>query len=809
MSLLSQSATRLPQARDRAGIANAIRSVLSARHLYAAVLACAWFLLVLRTGTSQDPIGIDSSWSLVLAWAFEHELQWGSDLQFTYGPLGFLHPLAGYFPDTYALHFTAQLAITAAQALIFARVAMLLPAGVSLLFFGTMMYWSHFLWADSAVFACVAMILVLASGWLASGEHRLRTPLGALLLLLGAVFAWTKFTWLVLWIGAIAVLALRVRLGAGLRRALGVVALAACLALLVWFAAGQSLHALLRYVAASSDISSGYLSAMSAPPAKPSIEILGVCAAAAYLLLLALLWWHDRRNVAAAALLGFNGFALFLIWHATYTRADGHVDLLFPTLALLPFVLLADRNLRTSRATTIAAAACSLGITIAGAFVVNFSPSNALGNVMAMARANAGILAHPVDRQGFLDSIWQNYAIKHDLPRIRARVADRTVDLLTTSQGMLLLNRLNYAPRPVMQSYAAYTEKLDRENEAYFLGDRAPDFVLLKLDPIDQRFPAEEDSLALIALLRRYRPVLSEAGYLLLERTAVHPQAAPDPATLAAIDGRLGDYLDVPDPGDGTLICYADVDLSWLGRLYRFVFREPVLLMDLETTAGQHEFRFVPGIGRAGFLLSPALVNDEAYMKTTLGNSPPRARRLRLRAAAAWQGLLFEPRTRIRLAVGAAFPVHEKFEDASQFAYPNFNLAPAVAHGTTNKIVEDGHEALFMHAPATLEFALPPGKYALTGLFGITASAYTQASCPGADGIDLQVAVTDGVTDHTIARSHIDPFRNLRDRGDQRLNLEPIRIAAGQHLEISVLPARNTVCDWGYVRDIHIGPSPH
>src|SRR5262249_26204758 len=104
------------------------------------------------------------------------------------------------------------------------------------------------------------------------------------------------------------------------------------------------------------------------------------------------------------------------------------------------------------------------------------------------------------------------------LPRIRSRVGERPVDLLSYAQGFLFLNHLTWSPRPVLQSYSASSPNLARVNAEHFRSERAPDFVVLALAPVDGRLPALEDGPALLAILRRYHPVLVERGLVLVER---------------------------------------------------------------------------------------------------------------------------------------------------------------------------------------------------------------------------------------------------------------------------------------------------
>ena len=63
-----------------------------------------------------------------------------------------------------------------------------------------------------------------------------------------------------------------------------------------------------------------------------------------------------------------------------------------------------------------------------------------------------------------------------------------------------------WSPRPVLQSYSAYTKELSLQNAAHLLGERAPRNVLFNVQPIDNRLPSLEDGSSWPVLLANYLP---------------------------------------------------------------------------------------------------------------------------------------------------------------------------------------------------------------------------------------------------------------------------------------------------------------
>ena len=93
------------------------------------------------------------------------------------------------------------------------------------------------------------------------------------------------------------------------------------------------------------------------------------------------------------------------------------------------------------------------------------------------------------------------------LAKLRHSVEDfrippgRSADIYPWNITDLLANKLMYRPRPIMQSYSAYTARLQRINQEYVAqSSLRPDFLILSALDIDERLPIGLDSSSLMAL---------------------------------------------------------------------------------------------------------------------------------------------------------------------------------------------------------------------------------------------------------------------------------------------------------------------
>lgn len=98
-----------------------------------------------------------------------------------------------------------------------------------------------------------------------------------------------------------------------------------------------------------------------------------------------------------------------------------------------------------------------------------------------------------------------------DLKTLRKQAEDyllppmTSADVISQEITSLLANQLRYQPRPIPQSYSAYTTRLQQVNANHFASSRSqPETVILNLVDIDGRLPITPDSPGLRRILEHY-----------------------------------------------------------------------------------------------------------------------------------------------------------------------------------------------------------------------------------------------------------------------------------------------------------------
>lgn len=90
-------------------------------------------------------------------------------------------------------------------------------------------------------------------------------------------------------------------------------------------------------------------------------------------------------------------------------------------------------------------------------------------------------------------------------PEILAMLANHTVDVFPWDVALAYAYGLDWDPRPVFQSYSAYTASLDALNAAHFNSNSSPDYVIFAAESIDGRYPLFDEPATFRSLLSKRR----------------------------------------------------------------------------------------------------------------------------------------------------------------------------------------------------------------------------------------------------------------------------------------------------------------
>jgi hypothetical protein len=185
-------------------------------------------------------------------------------------------------------------------------------------------------------------------------------------------------------------------------------------------------------------------------------------------------------------------------------------------------------------------------------------------------------------------------------------------DLYTMNLDILFSQGLQYDPRPVLQSYSAYSTELSDLNAAFLRSPAAPANLFFNLGTIDSRYPTLDDSRSWPTLLTSY-DLKGIYGQFLAMQRATNRRAYTLDAVTNTIT-RFGTSISVPDTTNGPIWVEIDFTKSLNGKLQTFLYKPQGLTMTITTRDhGRHAFRIIPRMTHGGFLLSPCISNTDSF----------------------------------------------------------------------------------------------------------------------------------------------------------------------------------------------------
>ena len=755
------------------------------RALLGLIGAAIWIISIDFPGPISE--GLDASWGAALVDAYLRGRQFGIDIIFTYGPWGWLeahHFLPEAVGAKLAWEFAGKLVLAAG---IVGSSLELPPWRRGILLVAVAWFYNNI---EPLLFFWIVLTVLV---WL----FRVNTPAWLLALTVAALAfsAQIKFSYALLVASGVVLGALSLAWRGAWRRGSALVwGLGACY-LAWWLAAGQDLKHLPAYWRYGWEMSSGYAQAMASDE-RWRIFLAGALVA---LMSAVYLWrtvraYPDRRVAWPVAL--FLASAWFLAWKHGFTRADRHVVMFFIPSLLMAIALpgLFGPKRRWSWF-DVCALGCLLGLAFATPDLFVPRPRSVIDTLVSGVQT---LLAPSAVRNRFGEASYGEQ-VARALPELRAAVGRGTVDLLNYEQGVLLLNGLRYHPRPVFQGYAAYTPALLSKNLNFYQSARAPDFVVVKIQSIDGRYPMQDDSLVLAELPRRYDLVFGTDDYALLKRKPEGP-AVPSFTRQILLEqpARVGASIELPGVRDKALWLQAWLQPSLLGELRGAIYKPALGYVVLTEDSGRETWhRLVPRILEEGFLVQPLIGSARDYAAFARRRASKWVKSIRFEPSSPneskyWRGVTVRVSAVPELPLTSVDPLNVYVEAGIA------NVVPVSVRSQLGLqfVSFRDHQVVVVHAPGEIVFARKAAMARLEGEYGILEEAYTRGRTDGAEFL-VAIERADGRI-ATIWSSWLRPVDVRGHQGPQRFRVELPADARRVILRTEPGPQGYTNWDWTY-----------
>ena len=553
-----------PTGHRRRGLSPGQLSLISSLTLGLILAILAW---PLSSAALHVTSGLDPSWRATLAMTVHDQRSFGSQIAFSYGPLGFLVSPGLYYllvaraAFLFSLVFSTGLFTVLIVAL---RRTISLPLAVLVAYVigGLSRLSITALNVDVAVEDVLAVVMIICIALIGKDkgvrlsndrEAQLHPVIWVALGVMFSVFSLVKSS-LCLAIGLSLLFTLLCLREQRLKR-LFQLALGAIVAFGIgWFVTGNGFRNLVPFVKTTASLISGYAGAMEIEdPSRWYTYWLALFATALVLLVAsAYVRQLPRRERTGVALITLA--TLWFLFKEGFVRHDYHDLVFFVAAPLLLAAFPVSGRLRAVQLMSM------LALVVVAAYVSgpisNVVPNPIQGgrNFSAEVRTllsshrSAAVMAHSrrvMRREYRADGVTSDMV---------DRMQSHTADVSPWEQSLIwAYPGIRFDPLPVFQDYSAYTPTLDALNANYLASPTAPTYILHRTDEaIDGKDPYFEGPLTQLTIECRYRQVTASATWQLLARGQDRCGA---PVAIKSVSTGLKHWVNVPvAPRGNTLV---------------------------------------------------------------------------------------------------------------------------------------------------------------------------------------------------------------------------------------------------------------
>ena len=582
------------------------------------VLSSSWLIGVVIVVVSWQPLviapapGFDASWNIALQMAAVERLHFGTDILFTYGPLGFLRvPLVAYaWPAVLSAVYLFAVRLALATSIVwiarrrFGLAIAILLAYVTMAVTGSDLS-SHgpaqtvplvFIWCAVAIAepesAMSRRIVLFGGGVLSAVEVLAKLNEGLLIAGMCLVAAATM----------------------GDRRGRNLASFAimfAAVLVALWFATGQGIGNVGDFVEGSFQVMRGYSTALVWTPLTRATAAWWTTGAA--LLTWALVMvaaWLAGRELRTPRRVGLLLLALgmgFVAWKEGFVRQDPfHMSVFFAWM-LAPWIVFGWRGSRPWALTAFAA------LTIVYFAATESRPVDVLPPVENARTAVTDLRTvldpsrREAERERARIAMRSTYRLE---PRSLALLRGRTVDVWPWEVGIAWAYGLNWSPVPKFQSPSAYTSWLDQRDAEALTSSAGPQRILRHSTggphgrpntySVDARYAPYDAPATSLAMLCNFEALRTTPRYQVLGRTANRCGA---PRALSSTEASYGQSVRVPKAPGPNEIVFARVhnaSPSGIESLRTFFYRAVPRYIAFD---GGDTYRVVPGVLTDGLIL--------------------------------------------------------------------------------------------------------------------------------------------------------------------------------------------------------------
>ncbi len=210
-------------------------------------------------------------------------------------------------------------------------------------------------------------------------------------------------------------------------------------------------------------------------------------------------------------------------------------------------------------------------------------------------------------------------------PEMFDAIRNDSVDIIPWDIALVWAKDLNWSPRPIFQSYNAYTKELDSMNAKHFEENNPPKFIIFSYKTLDRRYPIFDEPNTFRNVLCNYEHIDSYNEFIILQydQTASNCTRYEE---IKSLNAKIGEPINIPNFKNGYLFAHIDLDYSYYGKLKNTIYKSSPAYIKFELTDGNYskKYRFIPDTAANGIFVSKYVRNIrdvEALFNSQLENN--------------------------------------------------------------------------------------------------------------------------------------------------------------------------------------------
>ncbi|MEB0013781.1 hypothetical protein QN379_13960 [Glaciimonas sp. Gout2] len=568
-----------------------------------------WSILLITIASIFVPLspampsgGLDPSWQFALNQAVAQGFQFGKQIIYTFGPYASIYTKE-YHPSTDFIMLMGSLYLVASYAFCCSILMRRLKWPWQLTLF-TALFAS--IYSRDALLFSLPLIVGLATFKIITTNNELRDnkkliPLSIAIIFMGLGFLpLIKGTMLVLCTLTTFICALYCFIKKQKILAIICTMSPAISMPLFWVAAGQPIDNLATYFSSMLNVISGYSEALAVDGDIKEIIAYGVTS----ILIFLAIFFQNKIDLISKFFLAIVYFLfLFIAFKGGFTRHDTHTIIASTSLLIGALLLPIFLNGR------------SIFPVIIIAFISwNYINHSYFRTSMVDIGRNIGLTyfsAWEGARQRIINPDWLNVQFDAAVKKIRVEASfplvQGTSDIYSYDQSYLIASGNLWSPRPIFQSYMAYSAKFAELNKDYLLSSKAPENIFFKVDLIDGRMPSLDDGVSWPVIIQNYQPLEIKNNFLVFRKKPITNK--PEFINVKKMERSFGEKINLPN-SPNQLFAKLEFAPTIAGRLMSILFKPSQLFITLNLKNGsKKEFRIISDMAKSGFLISPLIEN--------------------------------------------------------------------------------------------------------------------------------------------------------------------------------------------------------